>query len=214
MTLPELVIPSISSPSYLPFIKQTVEASVVQLFVEAKRRQPSVVYIPSLTGWCATVSETSRSTVKAMLDTLAPTDPVLLLAITDGPFSSLPRDVRQWFGLPRDSNQVDFTGFKPTSAQRAQFFEDTLNNVRKRPSDFPDGWKRRKRVLEVLPIAPPAAPKPPSETELTAQLETDTRTLTVLKYRLGPTLNDFKRKFKIFSRRAHVSSRSCSCDIF
>jgi hypothetical protein len=190
---------------------KTIEAAIVQLFVEAKRRQPSVIYIPSLTGWCAAVSETSRSTVKAMLDTLTPTDPVLLLAIVDGPFSSLPRDVRQWFGLARDTNQVDFTLFKPTPDQRAQFFEDIVNNVQKKPIDFPDGWKRRKRVLEVLPIAPPVAPKPPSEAELSVQLETDMRTLSVLKYRLGPVLNDLKRKFKIFTKTACVS-RSGSAD--
>lgn len=147
-----------------------------------------------------------------MLDTLAPTDPVLLLAIVDGPFSSLPRDVRQWFGVSRGANNVDFSNFTPTSDQRAQFFEDLLDNVRKKPSDFPDGWKKRRRVLEVLPLAPPVEPKPPSEAVLAAQLEADVRTLTVLKYRLGPTLNDLKRKFKVFTRRAFVSGRlSCLC---
>jgi SpoVK/Ycf46/Vps4 family AAA+-type ATPase len=96
-----------------------VEAAIVQLFVEAKRHQPSVIYIPSLVGWCAAVSETSRSTVRAMLDTLTPTEPILLFAIVDGPFSSLPQDVRAWFGPTRD-NRIAFRS--PTPLQREEFF--------------------------------------------------------------------------------------------
>jgi hypothetical protein len=38
-----------------------------------------------------------------MLDSLAPTDPVLVLAMVDGPSSSLPRDVRSWFGMTREN---------------------------------------------------------------------------------------------------------------
>ncbi|KAF9231860.1 hypothetical protein BU15DRAFT_81909 [Melanogaster broomeanus] len=72
---------------------------IVQLFVEAKRHQPSLIYMPSLLGWCAAVPKMSRSTMHAMLESLSPTDPILLLAIVDRPFSSLPYDVRWWFGL-------------------------------------------------------------------------------------------------------------------
>jgi len=54
-----------------------------------------------------------------MLDSLAPTDPILLLAIVDGPFMSLPRDVRAWFGPSRD-HRIAFSS--PTSLQREHFF--------------------------------------------------------------------------------------------
>ena len=108
---------------------RTVEAAIVQLFVEAKRHQPSVVYIPALLGWCAAVSETARSTVRAMLDTLAPTDPVLLLAVLDGPFSDLPKDVRAWFGATR-ANRVHLTS--PELQAREAFFRALMDDV-KRP---------------------------------------------------------------------------------
>lgn len=183
-----------------------MEAAIVQLFVEAKRHQPSIVYIPSLIGWCAAVSEASRSTVRAMLDTLAPTDPVLLLAVVDGPFMSLPRDVRAWFG-PACDNRIAFGS--PTPLQREEFFDGVIKDIQRPPNEFADGVKRKRRILEELPIAPPLEPRQPTAAELAVQEESDQRTITLLKYRLGPILTELKRKFKRFTKRARVS-HSCS----
>ncbi|KAI0052664.1 AAA-domain-containing protein [Auriscalpium vulgare] len=178
---------------------RTTEAAIVQLFVEAKRHQPSVIYIPSLYSWCAAVSETSRGTVRAMLDSLAPTDPILLLAVVDAPYLSLPRDVRAWFGPARESR----VEFRPSNAlQREQFFESVLQDIRRPPNQFPDGVKRKKRVLEELPIAPPLEPRAPSAAELALQDENDMRLVTLLRYRLGPILTELKRKFKRFTKPA------------
>ncbi|KAK7439387.1 TAT-binding protein-like protein 7, AAA ATPase [Stygiomarasmius scandens] len=178
---------------------RTVEAAIVQLFVEAKRHQPSVIYIPSLVGWCAAVSETSRSTVRAMLDTLSPTDPILLLAIVDGGFSQLPRDVRAWFGPTKD-NRVELKA--PDPSQRGAFFNGLIEDIRRPPNQFADGMKRRKRVLEELPLAPPPEPRQPTVAEMAIQVENDQKTITLLKYRLGPILTELKRKFKRFTKRA------------
>ncbi|KAH7921984.1 AAA-domain-containing protein [Leucogyrophana mollusca] len=178
---------------------RTVEAAVIQLFVEAKRHQPSVIYIPSLVGWCAAVSETSRSTVRAMLDSLAPTDPILLLAIVDGSFTALPPDVRAWFG-PMRENRVELP--TPTDEQRESFFASIMSDIRRPPNHFADGVKRRKRVLEELPVAPPLEPRQPTVAELAAQEENDQRIVTLLKYRLGPILTELKRKFKRFTKKA------------
>ncbi|KIK70579.1 hypothetical protein GYMLUDRAFT_148547 [Collybiopsis luxurians FD-317 M1] len=178
---------------------RTVEAALVQLFVEAKRHSPSVIYIPSLIGWCAAISETARATVRAMLDTLAPTDPILLLAVVDGKFTDLPRDVRSWFGPTKD-NRVEIT--PPDVSQRVAFFQPLIEDICRPPNQFADGMKRKKRVLEVLPIAPPLEPRQPSERELALQLENDQKTITILKYRLGPIMGELKRKFKRFTKRA------------
>jgi len=179
-----------------------VEAAIVQLFVEAKRHQPSVIYIPSLIGWCAAVSETSRSTVRAMLDTLAPTDPILLLAMVDGQFADLPGDVRAWFGPTKDNRVVLV---RPTALQRDAFFMGLLADVQRMPNKFSDGVQRKKRVLEVLPVAPPLEPRKPTVAELALQDDNDQKIITLLKYRLGPILTELKRKFKRFTKRATVS---------
>ncbi|KAI0269336.1 hypothetical protein BC834DRAFT_820278 [Gloeopeniophorella convolvens] len=178
---------------------RTSEAAIVQLFVEAKRHQPSIIYIPSLLGWCTAVSETSRNTVRAMLDTLAPTDPILLLAVVDGAYMSLPRDVRAWFGPTRE-NRVEIT--RSNAAQREAFFESLLKDVQRPPNQFPDGTKRKKRVLEELPLAPPPEPRQPTAAELALQEENDHKLVTLLRFRLGPILTELKRKFKRFTKRA------------
>jgi hypothetical protein len=136
-----------------------------------------------------------------MLDTLAPTDPILLLAVVDGPFSSLPRDVKVWFGPTRD-NRVQLSS--PSSSQREAFFDGLLKDVQRPPNQFADGMKRRKRILEKLPIAPPIEPRKPTAAELALQEENDQRIITLLKYRLGPILTELKRKFKRFTKHATV----------
>lgn len=136
-----------------------------------------------------------------MLDTLSPSDPILLLAVVDGPFSALPRDVRSWFGFTRET-RVAFTN--PDSEKRRKFFDELLIDIRREPTQFPDGVKRRKRVLEELPVAPPLEPRQPTAAELAVQEEADQKVLTLLKYRLGPILQELKRKFKRFTKRARV----------
>lgn len=136
-----------------------------------------------------------------MLDTLSSTDPVLLLAVVDGHFKSLPRDVRAWFGVTRENRVVLAS---PSLTQRDEFFQGLLEDVRRPPNQFPDGIKRRKRVLEDLPIAPPLEPRQPTAAELAAQEDSDQRLVTILKFRLGPILTELKRKFKRFTKRAAV----------
>lgn len=160
-----------------------------------------MIYIPSLVGWCAAVAETSRSTVRAMLDTIEPTDPILLLAVVDGSFSSLPRDVKAWFG-PTKNNRIQLSS--PSLSQREAFFDGLLRDVQRPPNQFAGGMKRRKRILEKLPIAPPIEPRKPTAAELALQQENDQRIITLLKYRLGPILTELKRKFKRFTKRATV----------
>ncbi|CAO1622835.1 unnamed protein product [Sympodiomycopsis kandeliae] len=176
---------------------RTPEAAVVQLFVEAKRHKPSVVFIPGLIHWAHSVSETVRATTKALLDELSPSDPILLLAIAEGPLLDLPHDVAKWFGYLRD-NKVEAT--LPSEDQRRAFFAELLQYVTKPPTEFPDALPRRRRVLEELPIAPPRQPREPTAAELQQQVVDDQRTLEHLKYRLGPILSDLRKKYKKFTR--------------
>lgn len=85
---------------------RSMEAACVQLFVEAKRHKPSILFIPSLLTWCQTVNDTVRSTIKGLLEGLEPSDPILLLAVVDGPLTELPSDVRGWFGFGKGNRVV------------------------------------------------------------------------------------------------------------
>lgn len=177
-----------------------MEASCVQLFIEAKRHKPSILFIPNLITWSHSVSETVRATIKGLLDGLDPSDPILLLAIVDGSLSELPGDVRSWFGFVK-GNRVMMK--KSTADQRDLFFKDVLAGIARPPNEFPDALPRRKRILEELPIAPPPPPRQPTEAEVARQNQADQTNLELLTYHLNHLVGELKRKFRRFCRALH-----------
>ena len=94
--------------------------------------------------------------------------------------------------------------------QRAEFFNGILELARITPSELPDAAPKRRRVLEVLPLAPPPPPRKPSPAELALQEENDGRLREHLKWRLGPVLNELKRKHKRFTKPIEVRLRDWS----
>lgn len=172
---------------------RTPEAAVVQLFVEAKRHQPSVIFIPSLAQWAHTISDAARSTTRALLDSIPPSDPVLLLAIVDGPLSSIPADVRKWFGIG-DESRIEIG--KPNAEQREKFFSELLDSVQRPPNEFPDGVPRKKRVLEILPPAEPLPPRKPTEAEVQRELERDAAARNMLFVSFSSLIAEFMRKYR------------------
>ncbi|GAA5958407.1 hypothetical protein JCM3765_007866 [Sporobolomyces pararoseus] len=179
---------------------RTMEAACVQLFVEAKRHKPSILFIPSLLTWCSSVGDTVRSTIKGLLDGLDPSDPILLLAVVDGSMKDIPPDVRSWFGFVK-GNRV--TLGKPNPEQREAFFADVIAGITRPPNEFPDAMPRRKRVLEKLPIAPPPAPREPTAAEIAQAEANDQRLLEYLKWKLGPVLGELKKRYKRFTRNLY-----------
>jgi hypothetical protein len=71
---------------------------------------------------------------------LAPTDPILLLAVVDG-------DLKAWFG-PTKGNRIVLPS--PFPEKRATFSEDLIKDACRPPNLYADGMERKKRVLEVL----------------------------------------------------------------
>ncbi|KAH8928837.1 AAA-domain-containing protein [Atractiella rhizophila] len=176
---------------------RTPEAACVQLFMEAKRHKPSIICIPALCTWASSVTETVRATIKGLLDSLEPADPVLLLGILDGSYSDLPSDIKTWFGFVR-GNRLMLE--KPSPMQRESFFEGLIAALRRTPIEYPDAYPRKKRVLEELPLAPPPPPRVPSQAEIDAQRQNDARLREYFKWRLGPVLNELKKRYKKFMK--------------
>jgi len=176
---------------------RTVEAAIVQLFVEAKRHAPSVIYIPSLAAWCSTLPETARTLVADSLESLDPTEPILLLAVHNGTLKQLPRDVRKWFGK-LDINRVALSD--PDEAKRTAFFQSIVAYVQKPPNHFPDAIKRRRRILEILPIAPPLPPRELTAAEKAEQQRHDNLLLNRLKSHLNNIYQVLVRKEKSFTK--------------
>ena len=76
----------------------------MQLFQEVKRHKPSVIYLPGIDTWYHTLSDSVITTFRGLLNALPPTDPVLVLGITDSPTNKANQDmVRDLFGFSRNN---------------------------------------------------------------------------------------------------------------
>lgn len=78
-----LYVQSFDLPTLLMDSSRTPEAAVVQLFTEVRRHRPSVIYLPNVDVWFRTVGETVVSTFYGLLRSLAPTEPILVLAVLE-----------------------------------------------------------------------------------------------------------------------------------
>lgn len=64
-----------------------MEQVIVGFFTEVKRHKPSVIYIPNIESWYETIKDTvAYITFKAMLKSIPPTDPILVLATAEHEF--------------------------------------------------------------------------------------------------------------------------------
>ena len=176
---------------------RTPEAAIIQLFVEAKRHKPSVLYIPGIVHWSRSVSDSVKTTFRALLDGLTDADPVMLLGIAEAPLDDLDEEVHSWFNFLED----DIVKIpRPDRESRHKFFKEIFDHIIRPPTEFPDALPRRKRVLEELPKAPPRPPRKLTQAELQQQADNDAKLLEHLKYRLGPVLAELRKKFKKFTR--------------
>ncbi|KAF4981927.1 hypothetical protein FZEAL_2359 [Fusarium zealandicum] len=176
---------------------RTMEQVVVGLFTEVRRHKPSVIYIPNIEAWYAALQGTlALTTFRTMLRSIAPTDPVLLLATAEGTKDDLSSELlRDLFGFS-PKNQMKISG--PDTMNRTEYFASTLNYLKKMPAEFPDPANRKKRVLEELPVVPVAEPAPPTKTDMKAAQKKDHQLLNTLKIQLQPIMDQINRKYKKF----------------
>lgn len=89
-----------------------------------------------------------------------------------------------------------------------EYFSATLNYIKKLPAEFPHPDNRKKRVLEVLPVAPKVEPPPATKAELKAIQKKDHQLLNGLKIQLQPIMDQINRKYKKFRQpvipQAHI----------
>lgn len=70
---------------------------LIQLFCEAKRTAPSILYIPHMQRWWDTVSSALRATFLSLLQDIPSFSPILLLATCNLPYHSLYTEVCRTF---------------------------------------------------------------------------------------------------------------------
>ncbi|GAB1320671.1 TAT-binding protein-like protein 7, AAA ATPase [Madurella fahalii] len=173
-----------------------LEQVIVSRFTEVKRHKPSVIFIPGVDIWWNSIGDTAITTFTTLLRSIAPSDPVLLLATAEcTPELLAPEILKELFGFSKRNRAVVE---RPERENRLEFFENIVRHLRKSPTEFPDPVNRKKRILEDLPVAPPPPPKTLTKEEIKAQRKADLHHLNLLKMRLQPIMDQIHRKYRKF----------------
>ncbi|XP_013879634.1 ATPase family AAA domain-containing protein 2 [Austrofundulus limnaeus] len=173
------------------------EEACAQIFVEAKRTSPSILYIPHIGQWWETVGPALRATFLSLLSSIPPFSPILLLATCSIHYDHLSMEVQDLFRV--EYGEV-FHAPVPTSQERRDFFEDLiLNQAAKAPTS------KKKAALhasEVLPVAPPPPPRQLTEEECRRLADQEEDTLRELRLFLRDVTNRLSqdKRFKAFTK--------------
>lgn len=130
---------------------RSTEEACIQVFNEARKNVPSIVYIPAIDKWWLLVSETLRAIFKSQLSSLDPNIPILFLATSETVYDSLPTEIQRLFSHYR-KEVLELT--PPTSELRRFFFKPLIIDSSLKPA-------RKSRELPKSPPPLPRAPTPP-----------------------------------------------------
>lgn len=170
------------------------EEACTQVFNEARRNVPSVIYIPSIDQFWTLISETVKSIFLSHLTQLDPNIPLLLLATADTVFSNLPAQVifliiylikcnkkmccfqiRGIFSCYRK----EVIQINPANADtRKEFFKPLLIDACRRPPKLP---RARQETPPPLPRAPTPPPTPLTEQQSKKLYEQEEKTMRELR---------------------------------
>ncbi|XP_077127288.1 ATPase family AAA domain-containing protein 2 isoform X1 [Ranitomeya variabilis] len=173
------------------------EENCAQLFHEAKRTAPSILYIPHIHLWWETVGYTLKATFMTLLKNIPSFSPILLLATCDVNYGDLPSELQELF---LDDYGEVFHVPIPSQQQRRAFFEDLVLNQAAKP---PTSKKKAVlQALEVLPVAPPPEPRELTPEELKKLEEQEEDTLRELRLFLRDVTHRLAidKRFRAFTK--------------
>nr|XP_033789638.1 ATPase family AAA domain-containing protein 2 isoform X2 [Geotrypetes seraphini] len=173
------------------------EETCAQLFNEAKRTAPSILYLPHIHLWWETVGCTLKATFITLIKNIPSFTPILLLATCDVCHEDLPEEVQELF--VSDYEEV-FHVHPPSSEERRMFFEDLILNQASKP---PSSKKKAiLQALEVLPVAPPPEPRQLTAEELKRLEEQEEDTLRELRLFLRDVTHRLAidKRFRAFTK--------------
>ncbi|XP_043995277.1 ATPase family AAA domain-containing protein 2-like isoform X1 [Gambusia affinis] len=125
------------------------EEACAQVFCEAKRTSPSILYIPHIQQWWDTAGSALRASFLSLLGSIPSFSPILLLATCSVPHQKLDTEIQTLF---REEYGEIYTMTVPSRQERTEFFEDLiLNQAAEAP---PSKNKLMTQNMEILPVAP------------------------------------------------------------
>uniref|UniRef100_A0A3Q4GLD4 ATPase family AAA domain containing 2 n=1 Tax=Neolamprologus brichardi TaxID=32507 RepID=A0A3Q4GLD4_NEOBR len=177
------------------------EEACAQVFCEAKRTSPSILYIPHIQQWWDTAGPALRASFLSLLGSIPSFSPILLLATCSVSFQQLDPEIQSLF---REDYEEVYVLRVPTQQERTSFFQDLiLNQAAEAP---PSKRKTLSQAMEVLPLAPPPPPRKMSEQEhlrLEEQEEDVLRELRLFLRNITERLS-LDRRFKAFTKPVDI----------
>ena len=183
---------------------KTPEMCVVQSFIEAKRYQPSIIFIPSIDVWFDVVPYSAKATLISLLRTLKSDEKVFLLGISETPVEELNSEIYDLFcNYNKDLNSlVALT--KPSREEKIAYFGILKKSLLMKPFEYLNDLENRpKRKLKQLKVVP--APKNenmevPARKKWKQIEHEDTKLKNVLKLKLAGLMDLFKARYKRFRK--------------
>ncbi|XP_024654142.1 ATPase family AAA domain-containing protein 2 isoform X3 [Maylandia zebra] len=177
------------------------EEACAQVFCEAKRTSPSILYIPHIQQWWDTAGPALRASFLSLLGSIPSFSPILLLATCSVSFQQLDPEIQSLF---REDYGEVYVLRVPTQQERTSFFQDLiLNQAAEAP---PSKRKTLSQAMEVLPLAPPPPPRKMSAQEhlrLEEQEEDVLRELRLFLRNITERLS-LDRRFKAFTKPVDI----------
>ncbi|EPX72301.1 ATPase with bromodomain protein [Schizosaccharomyces octosporus yFS286] len=127
----------------------SLNSSLINIFASARQQSPSIIFVNNVEQWPVLFSQNFLDIFSLLLNSLIPTEPVMLIGVANTTYNDLPEVVRSWF--PSNSSE-HFKLSLPSYASRNSFFLNILNKILALPLTHneytsPSHW-------EQLPIAP------------------------------------------------------------
>ncbi|KAK7100039.1 hypothetical protein V1264_023048 [Littorina saxatilis] len=173
------------------------EEACSNVFHEAKRTAPSIIFMPYINELWGVISDSLRVTFMTLIRGMSPSTPILLLATSEGLYSDLDDQLKMLFSFS-GGEVVEVDG--PNKEERCQFFSDLILHQTVRPP--PTHKQAARRVLE--PLAKAADPEPRKLTDreqrkLRAQEEDTLRELRIFLRDILSKLGR-EKKLSIFTK--------------
>uniref|UniRef100_A0A8C3G328 ATPase family AAA domain-containing protein 2 n=1 Tax=Cyclopterus lumpus TaxID=8103 RepID=A0A8C3G328_CYCLU len=196
--LDKLPVHRLDLPTLYSVSAKTPEESCAQVFREARRSVPSVVFMPHISEWWETVSDTVKSTFLTLLQDVPSFSPVLILATAETHYSQLSEELKSMF--QRTYGEV-VTLCPPGEEDRKSFFSDLLLVQAARCIK-----KKKRRREEVLPEAEAPGPRVLSTEEQRRLAEQEENTLRELRLFLRDVTKRLAtdKRFNIFSKPVDI----------
>ncbi|XP_051510366.1 ATPase family AAA domain-containing protein 2-like isoform X2 [Myxocyprinus asiaticus] len=202
--LEKFTVHNLDLPTLYSVSAKTPEESCAQVFREARRCVPSVIYMPHISDWWEAISETVKSTFLTLLQDVPSFTPLLILSTAETVYQQLPDELKCIFSHSYGEVVCLTT---PGEEARRRFFSDLiLVQAAKAPP------RRRKTVcnLEVLPLAEDPSPRqlfPEEQRRLVEQEDNTLRELRLFLRDVTKRLATDKR-FLIFSKPVDIEEVS------